>query len=314
MKRVALALSALLAISASAQTATPPVVFEAENFTGSSMELALASCTTMINCSKTQPMLGPVRSIKVGYSDDAWMGKGGGLKPNQVTIFEYPNFGGLCMTTTQSLTSLAGTVWGNRAVGSYKLNQGGCPPQAVIYENGLFGGRALALTDKVAELGSTGFNDIASSVRLANGATSVALFEHYNFEGDCVTITADSPMLSTVIFGGFWNDRVSSAIVNYRCPSKYTVKVSNAALYTIEYSFEGSTGRLLMGQSASFTVTRSATGTEPERYLRLRSIQADGSGSWFFSKIVTDNVTVTSTGTLLGSNGMAQCDPSSACR
>ncbi len=83
-----------------------------------------------------------------------------------------------------------------------------------LYEHTNYGGACQRFTTNVDNLTTTGFNDIASSIRLAGsfsgGSTRVTLCEHAGYGGACSQFTADDPDLRDDAVG---NDRTTSVAI-----------------------------------------------------------------------------------------------------
>ncbi|MDC0708612.1 phosphatidylinositol-specific phospholipase C domain-containing protein [Stigmatella sp. ncwal1] len=82
-----------------------------------------------------------------------------------------------------------------------------------LYEHSGYEGRVLHLTSSVEALGSAGFDDILSSVRII-GPYQVELCEHPSRTGRCVR-TAQSVTDIQSLLGGPWNDQISYAGIDW---------------------------------------------------------------------------------------------------
>ncbi len=227
-------------------------------------------------------------------------------------MFELPNYRGICVAFKRDTPSFADTILGSRPVGSFLVGQE-CPAQVVLYSDAHYAGSAIGLTGSVPALASVNFNDIASSVRM-NGAASVALFEDNNYQGRCVTIRADTPAIST---GTNIEEKVSSAIVNGRCPTSFRVTIVNAAKYTLSYRLaRGQNGTLAPSDAKDFEFVHNESGREQSVPISLTALDAAGKTvATFFNMRVADEVKITATGTLPnGTVAGATCEPASACR
>ncbi len=78
-------------------------------------------------------------------------------------------------------------------------------PTAVIFEHGLFQGRALVTTENIDDLTKYGFNDITSSILLFNGA-KVTVYQHANYQGQSISFSQNADRFGPLNF----NDITSS--------------------------------------------------------------------------------------------------------
>jgi hypothetical protein len=123
---------------------------------------------------------------------------------------------------------LSGTLIGDNTISSIVVGAS-CQPQVVLYQHANYGGAARSFRGSIANLKSYGFNDKASSLKLTDGATVVALFKDPSYSGKCTTVRSDSSRLSALMD----NDSVSSLRVGTACPA------TQVTLYK-DSSFRGS--------------------------------------------------------------------------
>jgi hypothetical protein len=84
------------------------------------------------------------------------------------------------------------------------------PKTITFYKDTYYRGEARTFSTDVRNLRDLGFNDV-SSVKLS-GIQSIAVFEHRDHSGACITIRGDTDVLP-----GGWNDLISSFVLNAAC-------------------------------------------------------------------------------------------------
>jgi len=194
MKRIALTLCLLaLAGAANAQL----TLFENDNFQGKRFDVRGAIDNLGNTGFNDMASSVVIRSGSWQLCDDAYFrGRCVTLQPG-----EYPSLGNM---------GLNDRISSAREIGGY----GGPPPQggqwgggarAVLYEGPGFNGRQYVIDQNVVrDLGNTGFNDRASSLRVEQGYWLFC--SDANFEGQCLTFgPGDYPQLP-----GQLNNRISS--------------------------------------------------------------------------------------------------------
>ena len=194
MKRIALALG-LLALAGTAQAQL--TLFEHDNFQGQRFDVRGAMENFANTGFNDMASSAVIRRGTWQLCDDAYFrGHCVTLQPG-----EYPSLGNMGMNDRISSA---------REIGAY----GAPPPQggqwgggarAVLYEGPDFNGRQFVIDRNVVrDLGNTGFNDRASSLRVEQGYWMFC--SDANFEGQCLTFgPGDYPQLP-----GQLNNRISS--------------------------------------------------------------------------------------------------------
>ena len=94
--------------------------------------------------------------------------------------------------------------WGNGPNRPTPTGYGTTGAGAILFEHGNFDGRALPVGGDVFDLGNTGMNDAASSIRVNSGRWQVC--SDPGFRGNCVVIDRSTYSLSPVRM----NDNISS--------------------------------------------------------------------------------------------------------
>lgn len=75
----------------------------------------------------------------------------------------------------------------------------------IIYDGSRWSGRSMSIRDSYVNLARTGFNDVASSIRIVGGGTW-QLCSDKNYGGRCVNVRSDVRDLNTLLM----NNRISS--------------------------------------------------------------------------------------------------------
>jgi hypothetical protein len=133
-----------------------------------------------------------------------------------IAVYDLENFGGTCETITKNMADLGDSFIGNDKITSIKINADcGTSPAVVLYEKSNYGGKKLRLDRDVADLSGSAykFNDITSSLKL-DGATSVALYDHTNYRGNCQVFNTNIGNLGGT---NIEHDTVSSVKINGDC-------------------------------------------------------------------------------------------------
>jgi len=129
------------------------------------------------------------------------------------TLYEHANYGGVWTAFGADDSDFGNDeIWHDRASSIRIQTVPQCTGDGVyLYEHPGYGGRCRKFTGDYADLKDTGFNDIASSVRLVGsyggGVYKVTLCEQANYGGACSTFTADDSDLGNDAIG---HDRTSS--------------------------------------------------------------------------------------------------------
>jgi hypothetical protein len=89
-------------------------------------------------------------------------------------------------------------------------------PAVILYEKDNFKGKKIKIFGAPNDLSDAAhnFNDKASSFKLVDGASSVALYEHADYKGNCQAFTSNQSKLKDTNIG---NDTVSSVKLNGQC-------------------------------------------------------------------------------------------------
>ncbi|MBN2134827.1 MAG: peptidase inhibitor family I36 protein [Acidobacteria bacterium] len=133
-----------------------------------------------------------------------------------IAVYDLANFGGTCETITHDMANLGDSLIGNDKITSIKINADcGTGPAVILYEKSNYGGKMLKVTRDVADLSGSAykFNDITSSLKL-DGATSVALYDHANYLGNCQVFNTNTGNLGGT---NIEHDTVSSVRINGDC-------------------------------------------------------------------------------------------------
>jgi hypothetical protein len=136
---------------------------------------------------------------------------------SSIAVFENANYTGWCETITRDVNNFGDLDIDHDTVSSIKLNAV-CPggPAVILYEKDNFKGKKVKVFGSAGDLSNAAYNinDQVSSFKLVDGASSVALFEHANYGGNCQAFTSDQSKLKDTNIG---NDMVSSVKLNGEC-------------------------------------------------------------------------------------------------
>jgi hypothetical protein len=148
----------------------------------------------------------------------------------EITLFEHPGFQGNQVTLDQSIPDLKrfSRNW-NDEVDGFRVSSDGFrggggrgeqyrerrSDRVCVYQHVGFQGNSQCWDAGavIRDLRELGWNDGISSIRVF-GDTSVAMYEHSNFDGERLIVSEDIPDLTRVSGRyGNWNDRTSSVRV-----------------------------------------------------------------------------------------------------
>jgi hypothetical protein len=130
-----------------------------------------------------------------------------------MSLFSDPNYRGMCVPFTGGMYNELRTFGMSARASSMLANQG-CPVSdddqgVALYDGVTFTGAHALLTHDVADLNAFGLNDRISSLAVSRGIV-VTLFAEPNFQGTCMSFSANNADLRTTRFG---NDTASSVRV-----------------------------------------------------------------------------------------------------
>ena len=155
---------------------------------------------------------------------------------SRVSLYDQANFQGNCQTFTSNNSNLGNTNLEHDTVTSVKINSdctfGG--PHVILYQDRNFSGRSVRVTQSMADLDLSKFNDKLSSLKLVN-IGSIAVYEHDNFMGKCQTFTQDARDMSGSNVG---NDKASSIRLNSACSNFTRLEIKNKSAAVIAFWFD----------------------------------------------------------------------------
>jgi hypothetical protein len=301
----ALSLSALLALPAFAQT-TPTQFFSMPNYEGTAVSPAVSQCPNTGNANCFTPAT-PITFKSLKLSTFHLSSKGGGTGDNPISLYEFPNYQGRCTTYNDGQFPMLQT-----GAGSFKDHEY-CPPQVQLYGAANYSGVSAVFTGSIPWLGGYNFNDMASSLRLINGAQRVALYADANFAGACTDFAIDQPVLIASMSGVIMDKKASSLIVDGHCPTTYTVTIHSNGAYSIDYIVDTESGRMLSGTTKTWTFTHAINAYDPPRKVQITPVSADNSAHMLVNASVTQSINITTYGTIMNQEGQYTCSPQSAC-